>query len=92
MNEEQKQEEIDRRSLIYPERTYMGPQVVVGYTDSSGAFSVQLPGAGTYIITAMFQLSQSRINGSRQPVVVDNGQNVDLGLPIRLLVVSMPGG
>jgi hypothetical protein len=36
MNEEQKQE-VDRLSLIYPERTYMGGHVV-GYTDSSGVF------------------------------------------------------
>jgi len=66
-------------SRIEPGRIYEGG-TVVGQTDEAGAFRIELPGGGTYVIT----VELNKANGSQQPVVIETGQALELARPIRL--------
>jgi hypothetical protein len=86
MSEEQKQKAIEDRSRILPSGTiYVGGNVV-GKTDDSGAFRVEVPGGGTYVITA----GKNGAVMSRQPMVIKTGQTLELGSPIVLLPAPGP--
>jgi hypothetical protein len=87
MSEAQKQAAIDRLSTIDPKRIYVDG-TPVGQTDTAGAFVVELPRAGTYIITVTRRAL--RQYGSRQPVVVSAGATTQLRQPIKL-IQTKPG-
>lgn len=76
--------------IIHPSGIAYVDGMPVGETDNAGAFSVELPGGGTYVITARIESANSRGYGSRQPVVVETGQMLHLA-PIMLSFSTYPG-
>jgi hypothetical protein len=81
---------VDRVWLIHPSGIAFVDGKPVGETDATGAFRVELPGGGTYVITARSESVNSRGYGSRQPVVVETGQMLQLA-PIMLSLTTDAG-
>src|SRR5690606_9023347 len=79
----------DHQWLIHPSGIAFVGGKPAGEPDDAASFSVGLPGGGMYVITAKMESLDSRGYGSRQPVVVETGQTIQLA-PIMLSLTTFP--